>query len=190
MKNLGYDPNEIENLKKECQAAGYSFAYLDESYEVNEEMSDILPVEFAEFQFVGTYEGSEVIYDVTMCTLRLHSDGLIYELAEKQAIKSFPLYIPPHQRDESYKENEEMDEEVELVIMELMEEIEESEEVKVMEFVKMDTEVEYGIVLDAAINVEEITADIIEKFIQDFKNNTLKLDETLYSFKSDDDDEE
>ena len=42
---------------------------------------------------------------------------------------------------------------------------------------------DFGIGLDAALNVEEITVEVIEKFINDFNNGTLKLDKTAYSFK-------
>ena len=43
---------------------------------------------------------------------------------------------------------------------------------------------DYGIALDVCLNVEEITDDIIEKFIQDFSANKLSLDTTLYTFTS------
>lgn len=54
---------------------------------------------------------------------------------------------------------------------------------KVAEFVEIDYDFEFGIGIDAALNVDEITVEVIEKFISDFNNGTLKLDKTLYSFK-------
>jgi hypothetical protein len=38
--------------------------------------------------------------------------------------------------------------------------------------------------LDISLNVEEITQEVIEKFISDFNAGTLELDPTLYSFTS------
>jgi hypothetical protein len=67
-------------------------------------------------------------------------------------------------------------------------EIEEEETVKVQEFVDIDTHHDYGIGLDASLNVDEIDEQVIAKFIQEFNDDTLSLDETLYSFMTEDED--
>jgi hypothetical protein len=67
-------------------------------------------------------------------------------------------------------------------------EIEEEETVKVQEFVDIDTHHDYGIGLDASLNVDEIDAKVISKFIQEFNDDTLTLDDTLYSFMTEDED--
>lgn len=184
-KNLGLDPAEIKQLKDECLEAGTNFMYVEDD-ELDEPQGD----EYAHFQFVGTYQGSEVIYDAIIYTLRMHHSSIVYETAERKAQKAFPLYVPIELRDETHTENEELDEEVELFITELMEEIEESEEVKVLEHVEIDADSDYGICLDICLNTEIIDDELITKFVDDFNANTLKLDPTLYSFKSEDNEEE
>ncbi|MFN8355966.1 MAG: hypothetical protein U0Y10_16040 [Spirosomataceae bacterium] len=183
-KNLGYDPSEIQLLKDECKAARSNFVYVEDS-EFEEPNGD----EYAHFQFVGTHEGAEVIYDAIMYTLQMHHSSIVYETAERRAQKAYPLYVPLEMRDETHIENEELDEEVELVITELIQEIEENEEVKVLEHVEIDKNTDYGIELDICLNVPEITDEVIRKFINDFNQNTLQLDPTLYSFKTEDEDE-
>jgi hypothetical protein len=183
-KNLGYDPAEIAQLKKECADENSEYVYFED-----EEDAGYPTDEYAHFQFVGTHEGAEVIYDAVLYTLRLHHGSMVYEAAEKKAIKSFPLYVPLDNRDENYKPNEKLDEDAELLITELIEEIEENEEVKVHENLEVDYDFEYGIGLDVCLNVEEITDEIVDKFVADFKAGNVPLDDTLYSFTSSEEDE-
>ncbi len=182
--NPGYDPEEIRQLREECQKVRRSFVYTP-----NEDLDEPTGDEFAHFQFVGQHLGREVIFDSVMYTLRLHHSSLVYEEAERKAAKSFPLYMPIEMRDETYKADEDLDEEVELFITELIEEIEESEEIKVQEHLELDTSSDFGIDLDICLNVEAVTDEAIGKFIRDFNAGALKLDPTLYSFKSIDEDE-
>lgn len=184
-KNLGFDPKEIKQLQHECLLAEASFVYY-EDLSIDEPRGD----EYAHFHFVGEYENQEVIYDAILYTLRMHHSSLVYDEAEKRAIKAFPLFVPIEKRDETFQANDDLDEEVELLIMEIMEEIEENEEIKVIEHVSTDPNTDYGICLDICLNVEKITDQIIEKFVRDFNGNTLKLDPTLYTFKSEIDDDE
>jgi hypothetical protein len=184
-KNAGYDPKEIEQLQKECEQEGSTFVYFEDDEDINYPTD-----EYAHFQFVGEHNGSQVIYDAVIYTLRLHHSSLVYEAAEKKAAKNFPLYVPFENRDENYKANEALDEEVELLITELIEEIEENEEIKVHENIEIDYEFEYGIGLDVCLNVDEIDDDIVEQFIENFKTGKLDLDKTLYSFQSSEDDDE
>jgi len=63
-------------------------------------------------------------------------------------------------------------------------ELEEEEAVKVQEHVDMDNHVDFGIALDIGLQVESITPEVVEKFINDFNNDTIQLDDTLYSFQT------
>ncbi len=179
--NLGYDPKEIKNLKEECRKAG-------QSYVVNEDEPQ--GEEFAHVYFVGKYEGREVIFDTVIYTLRLHHSSLLYEMAEDKAAEKFPNYVrwePEEDENGKLIVPDDVDEEIELFKAETIAELEDSEAVKVKEHVETDTDFEYGISLDVCLNVEEITDEVIEKFVQDFNNGTLKLDDTLYSFTNDED---
>ncbi|MES2798136.1 MAG: hypothetical protein V4683_19365 [Bacteroidota bacterium] len=183
-KNDGYDPNEIALLKQECENEGSTFVYFEDEEDFGHSAD-----EYAHFQFVGDFKGQEVIFDAVIYTLRLHHSSLVYEAAEKKAMKNFPLYVPMENRDETYQANEALDEEVELLITELIEEIEENEEIKVAENVEIDEDFEYGIGLDVCLNVDEIDDEVVEKFIEDFLGDKLNLDKTLYSFTAEEEEE-
>lgn len=178
-KNDGFDPEEINALKDECREEGKSFVY------VEDDDSDVLESgECVHIQFPGVYEQQEVIYDALVYTLRLHHSSLVYEMAVEEVQKTFPTYVPPEDRELNYRITPEMEEEAETALTEIIEELEETETVKVQEHVEVDTDFDYGISLDVCLNVEEITDEVIEKFVRDFKANTLSLDTTLYSFMS------
>ena len=66
-------------------------------------------------------------------------------------------------------------------------ELEEEEAVKVQEFIDLDTNHDYGIGLDAALNVDEINDKVISRFVTEFNEDTLILDDTLYSFQTEED---
>lgn len=184
-KNEGYDPKEIAQLRQECEKEGSTFVYFEDEEDFGHSAD-----EYAHFQFVGDFNGQEVIYDAVIYTLRLHHSSLVYEAAEKKAMKHFPLYVPMENRDETYQANDALDEEVELMITELIEEIEENEEIKVAENVEVDEDFEYGVGLDVCLNVDEIDDEVVENFIQDFLAKKLNLDKTLYSFSGEEDDDE
>lgn len=184
-KNDGYDPKEIAQLRQECENEGSTFVYFEDEEDFGHSAD-----EYAHFQFIGNYKGQEVIFDAVIYTLRLHHSSLVFEAAEKKAMAHFPLYTPMENRDETFKANDALDEEVELMITELIEEIEENEEIKVAENVEIDEEFEYGVGLDVCLNVEEIDDEVVENFIADFLADKLQLDKTLYSFTTEADDEE
>jgi hypothetical protein len=179
--NPGFDPKAIEELKAELKKSGKTFKILPD-----EDNSD----EFVNFYFVGMYEGKEVIYDAALYTLRLHHSSEVYELAEHKAAQKFPNF-----KGISYDEDENGNmipltseqEEVGWFITEIIMEIEEDESVKVQEFVDIDTNHDYGIGLDAALNIEHIDDKIISKFIKTFNDDTLELDDTMYTYMSEDD---
>ena len=79
-----------------------------------------------------------------------------------------------------------MEEEIGWFITELIMEMEEEESVKVQEFIDLDTNHDYGVGLDVSLNVEQIDEEVIIKFIQEFNDDTLVLDDTLYSFMTED----
>jgi hypothetical protein len=130
-----------------------------------------------------------VIYDAVIYTLRLQHESELYEIAEHRAAKHFPEY-----KKITYEEDENgnletldpLEEEIGLFMAEVIMELEEDETVKVKEHVDMDENAEFGISLDVGLHVEQITDKIIEKFIRDFNEDTLKLDPTLYSYQTED----
>ncbi|MGB3619172.1 MAG: hypothetical protein WBA12_13725 [Catalinimonas sp.] len=182
--NPGFDPKEIETLRKEIERGGRSYVLNEE-----EPQGD----EFAHFFFLGKHEGQEVICDAVLYTLRLEHSSQVYEMADQRAQKQFPSYKPLEFEVDARGElqmPEELDEEVELFKAEVMMELEEEEAVKVQEYVSVDTSFDYGIGIEACLNVEEITPDVIEGFIADHNADQVKLDDTYYAFHSDYDDDD
>lgn len=181
-KNLGFDPKEIKELEAECKAENSNFVFCEDEEENIMEDSE----EFAHVQFVGKHNDEPVIYDAIFYTLRLHHSSMVYERAVNEVKKTFPKYLAYEERDDNYEIDPEIEEEAELMITEIIETLEEDEEVKVSEHIEIDTEFEYGIGIEVSLNVEKITEDVIEDFVKKFNSNTLKLDNTLYSFVTED----
>ncbi|HMI68171.1 MAG TPA: hypothetical protein VK517_19155 [Cyclobacteriaceae bacterium] len=179
--NKGFDPVVIKEYKARIKSGGktFSFAAFDEN---NND-------EYAHFYFIGKYEGRDVVYDAVLYTLRLDHQSELYEVAEHRAAKHFPQF-----KKITYKEDEngnlqpldELEEEIGLYMAEVIMELEEEDQVKVKEHVEIDPNTDFGIGLDAGLNVEKITPRVIEKFIKDFNEDTLSLDRTLYSFQMED----
>jgi hypothetical protein len=178
--NDGYLQSEIDQLKKEMQEEGLNFVYVEDE----ENLDDT--GEYAHFQFVGTKDGKEVIFDALMYTLRFHFDALLFAEAEERVAKAYPNYVMVEDRTADYVE----DEETELFLEEVIEQLEDAETFKVSEFVEMDLDFEYGIGLEVALNVEEIKIVTIQKFINQFNAGTLALDNTLFSFKDESEEED
>lgn len=177
-KNEGFSTESIEALKKELNASGKSFKIIP-----SQDNSD----EFVNFYFVGMYEGKEVIYDAALYTLRLHHASEVYELAEHKAAQKFPDFTGiKYEEDENgnLKPLSADEEEIGLYITEIIMELEEAEEVKVQEFIDIDTYHDYGIGLDAALHLETIDEQVIAKFVKDFNEDTLTMDDTLYAYQS------
>ena len=179
--NPGFDPKNIEALKTELQKSVKNFKIIPD-----DENSE----EYVNFYFLGMFEGKEVIYDAALYTLRLHHASEVYELAEHEAAKKFPNFKGiTYEEDENgnMKPLSSEEEEIGWFITEIIMEIEEEETVKVQEFIDIDTHHDYGVGLDAALNVEEINEKVISKFVQEFNDDTIVLDETLYAFQTEDD---
>ncbi|MBN8575804.1 MAG: hypothetical protein J0L66_02635 [Cytophagales bacterium] len=154
---------------------GTDLYYLDDEDEPTEEC--------VHFYFTASHEGKEVVCDCVLYTLRLHHEAELQEEAENRSSERF---------DELIKSNpnltqEQHEEEVGMLMAEIILELEEEEAVKVSEHVEVDPAHPLGLGIDAGLNVPEITASVIEKFIADFRNNSLKLDDTLYSFQTSED---
>ena len=179
--NPGFSKEEIQQLKDQCKQANKPFIVIED---------DDLPTgnekEMVHIQFVGQFNKQEVIYDAILCTLQLHYASAIYEAAEQEAIHHFPLYVPIENRDETYVENESLDEEVEVMILEIIDELEENDEIKVNEYIEIDEDFEYGIGLEVALYVPSLEDDVIEKFISDVNGGTPSLDPSRFSFRSED----
>jgi hypothetical protein len=145
--------------------------------------------EYAHFYFIGKFEGRDVIYDTAIYTLRLHHESELYEIAEHQAAKHFPEF-----KKITYEEDENgnlaaldpLQEEIGLYMAEVIMSLEEEEAVKVKEHVDLDVNTDFGISLDVGLHVDKITPKLIEKFIKDFNEDSLRLDDTLYSFQTQD----
>jgi len=176
--NKGFDAGVLADYKKKISATGasYMMAGADENSE-----------EHVHFYFLGEYEGEEVIYDAVMYTLRLHHESELFEIAEHEAAKHFPQY-----KKISYEEDEngnmepldDLEEEIGLYMAEIIVELQEEGEVRVKEHVDMDDHLDFGVGLNIGLHVEKITSKTIEKFITEFNRDSLVLDDTLYSFQT------
>lgn len=174
--NKGFDPSEIEKFRKELYKSGKNFRVVE-----SEDNSE----EYVNFQFIGMYEGREVIYDAVIYTLRLHHSSELYDLAEHKAAQRIPNFHPiRYDEDENgnMKALGSEDEEMGLILAEIMAELEEEEFVKVQEHVDVDDSIDYGVALDIGLHVETVSDRVIENFIKNYNEDTLKLDPTLYSF--------
>jgi hypothetical protein len=164
--NLGYSAEEIGELKAEMKA-------LKQNFVINEEHEE-RDAEGVYFYFVGKHEGKEVIFDAFLYTLNMEYDMQLYEAAEERMATKFPEFKKTGYDNMSEDQLEYMDM--------LLAELEEDDAVRVQEFVDVNDEVEFGVGLDVCLNVEDISDEIITRFVQDFNSGKLVLDETEYSF--------
>lgn len=181
--NNGFNPDNIKAFNDQLKLANKR--YLEKNLEDNSD-------EYVNFSFIGMYEGKEVIYDAALYTLRLHHSSEVYEIAEHKAAQRFPKFKKiKYQEDENgdLQTLDSLEEEIGLYMAEVMMELEDEEAVKVSEHIEVDPHIDYGVGLDVGLNVEKITPQIIEKFIKDFNEESLKLDKTLYSFQTEEDDD-
>jgi hypothetical protein len=180
-KNQGLEPEVIRNFREELKASGKSFRYIEE---------DEVSTDMAEFMFIGMHKGKEVIFDCLLGTLRLAYESNLHELAEAKTKEKYPEYkgfeFDVDEDGNAISDGEES-EEVEEYKAYAMFEIEEAGLANVAESVTPDESFEFGIGMEAYLNVAEITEETIEQFILDFNNGNLKLDPVQYSFESEDD---
>ncbi len=176
-KNLGYDLKTIEAYKAKIKVSGknYLLAELEDNTD-----------EFVHFYFIGTFEGVEVIHDCVLYTLRFQHESEMFEIAEEKAMERFPQYQKIKTEAEQTGEltvPDDLEKEIGIYIAEVMVELEEEGEVKVMEHVDLDTSHEFGVGVDGGLNVDRLTPELITRFVSDFNADTLKLDDSLYSFQ-------
>ncbi len=177
-ENKGYDTDTIAVYRARMNAEGRNFLFDDKDEQTEE---------YAHFYFIGTFDSKEVIYDTAIYTLRLNHESELYEAAEARALKQFPQYKKIAIEDEeSDSAPDPMEEEVGMFMAEVIMELEEEEAIKVREHVDQDVHVPFGISLDVGLHVEKVTPQVIVKFIKDFNEDNLSLDETMYSFQAHD----
>jgi hypothetical protein len=180
VSNEGFSPEKIKDYKSKMEKKKQNFLIAD-----SDDNSD----EYMNFYFIGMFEGKEVVYDAVMYTLRLHHLSEVYEVAEHKAAKHFPEF-----KSINYDEDEngdllaldDLQEEIGLFMAETIMEIEDEDEIKVKEHVEIDPNIDFGIGLDVGLNVEQVSKEVISSFIKDYNDDSLKLDETLYSFQTQD----
>jgi len=172
---------QVQEVKNEIKKMNVNFVMVDPK-----DNSD----EYVNFQFIGIYEGKEVVYDAVMYTLRLHHNSELYEIAEHKAAKRFSEFKQiKYEEDENgdLKLLDDNEEEIGLFMAETIMELEEEGEVKVKEHVDVDVHLDFGIGLDVGLNIDSITSDTITSFVDKYNDDSLQLDDTLYSFESEDD---
>lgn len=184
-ENEGYKPEEIQRVKDEAGRNGTNFVYNND--EINND-------QIAHFYFTGFYDGKEVVFDAVMYTLRLAYNAALHEIAEEEAAKQFPDFKPMEIDPEKVGDDGEIvvqyPEEVEEFMAQVMFEIAEEDAIKVHEKVDLEPEFDYGVGMEAALNRDEITPDVIEDFVARYRDNRFTPDPTLYSFPEDDEEEE
>lgn len=182
MKNEGFKLKIVDEYKSKINDSGTNYL-LDET----DEQTD----EYVHFYFVGKHEEVEVIFDCVLYTLRFQHESELFEVAEQKALEHFPEYQKIKADAEEHGElslPDHLEEKIGLYIAETLVELEEEGEVKVKEHVDLDTTHEFGIGVDAGLNLERMTPGIIAQFVSDFNTDTLNLDEALYSFQINRDD--
>ena len=181
VQNQGFAPEVIQEYKEKMKSSGKTYILDDE-----DENTD----EYAHFYFIGKFEGKEVVYDSVIYTLRLQHESELFEIAEHRAAKHFPQYkkITYDEDENGNLENlDSLEEEIGLFMAEVIMELEEEEAVKVKEHVDEDANADFGVALDVGLHVEVVSPKVIEKFVRDFNEDTLKLDDTLFSFQTTED---
>lgn len=180
MKMEEVENNNIETLKAKIKDSGKPYVFDEE-----DENGD----EYAHFYFMGIFKNKEVVFDAVMYTLRLQHESELFEIAEHRAAKHFPQYKKINYEEDENGNLESLDpleEEIGLFMAEVIMELEEEEAVKVKEHVDVDEHADLGIGLDIGLHVDLITPKVIENFIKDYKGDTLKLDDTHYTFQTED----
>ena len=175
--NKGIDICRIENFKADLEKSGKNYCIVE-----SDDNSD----EYVNFNFVGIYEGKEVIYDAAIYTLRLHHASELYEVAEHRAAKHFPEFKSIKYEEDENGDLEALDdfeEEIGLFMAEVITELEAEDEIKVSEHLEIDDKIDFGIGLDVALNIGVINDAVISKFINDYNEDSFEQDPTAYSFQ-------
>ncbi len=161
--------SEIQTLEKAIKETGLSFIFNpDEELDPDKQVASIF--------FIAEHNGKKVIYDAFVTSLFFDFHMQVMDKAEDMLFTKYPK-----QKGKDYVE---LDEKFQDEIDDIMDEIYEKELVKVTEKVEVypaDDDDEY-FEMEASINAEKMTEEVLEKFVKSFSNNTLKLDTTPRSF--------
>lgn len=176
--NPGFDPAIIAEHRARMQGKSYLLIEDDDASE-----------EYQHFYFVGKKDGKEVLVDTVLCTLQLEHERQLFELAEEKAFEQFPTYQQWIESDQPDEASRQMEEEVGLFIADVVMELQEEGSIKVREYTEVVEDAEFGIGLDVALHRDRITPQVIEKFVADYNNEALVLDDTLYSFQTEEEEE-
>jgi len=179
-QNKGFDSEEIKKIKQKMASSGKNHVVIE-----SKDNSD----EYINFYFVGIYEGNEVIYDAAVYTLKLHYNSELYEIAEHRAAKFFPEFESIRYKEDENGDLEILDdkeEEIGLYMAEVIMELEDEGEVKVQEHSELDPNLDFGIGIDVGLNVDEVNEKIISKFVDSYNDASLELDDTHYTFETQD----
>lgn len=164
--NIGFEKKEIELLRAECQKEGKPYVIVEDESNFAE------TGQAAHFQFVGAYEGKEVIYDVLMTTLEMEYQLELYDTAMEE--------ISGEVRKAKITDEKKLEE----LLEDTMDMLEEEGAVKVAEQLSIDPDFDFGIGVEYVKHVPVIDNDQILLFIEEFSADKIKLDKTLYSFDS------
>jgi hypothetical protein len=177
-KNKGFERAVIEDYAEKMRSSGKNYILSSE-----DEMTD----EMAHFLFIGEHEGNAAIFDTVMYTLRLQHESELFDIAEHRAARQFSDYEKiTYDEDENgnLQVLDEREEEIGMFMAEVILELEEEESVKVHEHVEYDLHADFGIGLDVGLHTDQITNEVITRFVEAFNSKKLKLDKTLYSFQT------
>ena len=164
--NIGFEEKEINQLKLECEKEGQPYIIVEDENNFAEIGQAV------HFQFIGAYEGREVIYDALMTTLEMEYELELYDTAVEEISGEI-------------KRNKITDEsKIEEMLDEAMDLLEEEGAVKVSERLLIDPDFDFGIGIEYVKHIPIVDDVQIRKFIDEFNNGSVKLDKTLYSFES------
>ncbi len=181
--NPGFEPATIADYRAKMKEKNMLFWAVEE-----EGNSD----EYFHFYFIGKYKDQEIIYDAAIYTLRLEHESELYEIAERKAALHFPGYkkiIYEEDENGDLRELDDIQEEIGLYMAEVILELQEEDQVKVQEHVEINDDAEFGIRLDVGLHVDKITPLVLERFIKNFNEDKLQLDETLYTFQAEEEEQ-
>ncbi|AZQ63370.1 hypothetical protein EI427_14310 [Flammeovirga pectinis] len=157
----------LAKVKDACKAAGKSFVFT--APDENDESQ-------VQFQFIGTRNGEEVVMDAFLYTLEMEYFAKIHEEATQLVIEENPKF---KDADFDVIDGPHIE-----ALEEISAEIAKNDDYDVAEFVEERPEDAdgSGVPLDICLNVPSVTKEVIAKFIKEYNDNTLKLDDTVFSF--------
>ncbi|TAE73293.1 MAG: hypothetical protein EAZ85_07445 [Bacteroidetes bacterium] len=158
----------IEKIRTECAKIKKPFVFNPEE-DKDEELQT------ASILFVTKKNNKDYLVDAFVMTSHFQYHMEVMDEAERLLVKKFPKLAGKDYIDFSEEQQDELDN--------LMDEIYENESVHVQEFISEDLEEnENFIEMEVGLNREELTIEVLEKLVNDYNQNKLKLDDTALSF--------